>query len=280
MRYHRKQMGVIDQPEEARSRPKPSRLSVPFPGTTPSPVGPASRTRRSSYIPPPHTQVTSLRQLLEGLRTIDRVSAQQSLSIAPRDRPLYLAGDVALVQHPAVAIVGARKASPEGVRRAARLARELAAANVVIVSGLAEGIDTAAHRAAIESGGRTIAVIGTPLDAAFPASNAELQQEIYRNHLLVSQFEVGSRVRPANFPERNKVMAAIADATVIIEASDTSGSLHQAVECTNLGRPLFIAKSVADNPSLQWPKRFLAHPDITHVLEKTDDILGVLPWRR
>src|SRR5205814_51885 len=111
----------------------------------------------------------------------------------------------------------------------------------VIVSGLARGIDTAALMGAIEKGGRTVAVIGTPLDKAYPAENADLQTEIYSHHLLVTPFRIGEQVFKANFPKRNRVMAAISDATVIIEASDTSGTLHQAAECEKLGRWLFIA---------------------------------------
>jgi DNA processing protein len=140
---------------------------------------------------------------------------------------------------------------------------------------LAKGVDTAALSSAIEAGGRTIAVIGTPLSKAYPAENWQVQQEIWQHHLLMTPFGEGEPVFRANFPKRNRVMAAISDATVIIEASDTSGTLHQAAECQRLGRWLFIAKSVADNPSLKWPKSFLGQPK-TAVLEKTEDILAAI----
>src|SRR5437879_3348576 len=87
-----------------------------------------------------------------------------------------------------------------------------------------------------------------------------LQERIYREHLLTSQFAPGKMVFQSNFPERNRLMAAISDATVIVEASDTSGSLHQAAECVHLGRWLFIAKSLAENPSFRWPKDFAQYP--------------------
>ena len=128
-----------------------------------------------------------------------------------------------------------------------------------MVSGLAYGVDTVAHTTAIETGGRTIAVIGTPLDKASPAENKRLQEEIYREHLLISQFAEGSRIFPSSFPQRNKLMATLTDATVVMEASDTSGTLHQAAECTRLKRWLFIAKSVVDDPALSWPKDFLRY---------------------
>jgi DNA processing protein len=169
---------------------------------------------------------------------------------------LYLAGDRSLLELPAVAIVGSRKASAEGRKRASQLATALVRRGIVVMSGLAEGIDEAAHRAAIAAGGRTIAVIGTPLNSAYPAKHAELQQIIYTHHLLISPFPAGTRTFPSHFPERNRVMARLSRATVIVEASDTSGALHQAVECEAAGRSLFIAKSVVDNPSLAWPKRF------------------------
>src|SRR5215472_9610553 len=117
---------------------------------------------------------------------------------------LYVAGDRALlVRSPKVAIVGARNASAEGRRRAAKLARLLVERDVVVISGLAEGIDTSAHWAAIDAGGRTIGVIGTPLDRVFPRRNAALQALIASHHLLVSQFAPGSAVGRSAFPLRN-----------------------------------------------------------------------------
>lgn len=170
---------------------------------------------------------------------------------------IHSAGDLSLLRLPRVAIVGARKASVEGRRRAAQLARDCARAGVVVVSGLAEGIDYSAHTAAIEHGGKTIAVIGTPLDKVYPARHAALQRQIYRDHLLLSPFTWGEKFVPANFPERNRIMARISLATVIIEASDTSGSLHQALESVHVGRPVFIAAGMLGNPKLTWPNRFL-----------------------
>lgn len=159
--------------------------------------------------------------------------------------------------------------------RARRLARELASEGITIVSGLAKGVDATAHNAALEAGGKTAAVIGTPLSQSYPAENRELQHEIAINHLLISQFEEGSRVFPANFPKRNRVMAAVSDGTVIIEASDSSGTLHQAAECQRLGRWLFILKSVYDDASLTWPKSFASYQK-TRVVSTTEDIVGVL----
>jgi len=186
---------------------------------------------------------------------------------------LYMAGDRDLLARTSVAIVGSRKASADGLKRASKLARGLAEHDVVTMSGLAEGIDQAAHRAAIEAHGKTIAVIGTPLDKAYPAAHAALQQEIYAEHLLVSPFALGERTFPSSFPLRNRVMARLSRATVIVEAGDTSGSLHQAAECVKIGRLLWIAKSVLENKALKWPERFLGKPGV-HVLERMDDLLA------
>jgi DNA processing protein len=169
---------------------------------------------------------------------------------------LYAAGDRALLRQPAVAIVGSRKASGDGRKRAGELAAALARRGIVVMSGLAEGIDEAAHEAVIAAGGRTIGVIGTPLTSVYPAKHATLQRLIYSEHLLISPFPNGERTFPSHFPERNRVMARLSRATVIIEASDTSGALHQAVECEAAGRSLFIAKTVMENSALTWPKRF------------------------
>jgi DNA processing protein len=173
------------------------------------------------------------------------------------DIELCYAGDLNLANQPMVSIVGTRDASLEGISRATRLSRELVRAGVVVMSGLARGIDGAAHRSAIDNGGRTIAVIGTPLSKASPTENAQLQEEIWRHHLLISPFQEGRSVFRSNFPQRNRVMAVISDATVIVEASNTSGTLYQAAACQSAGRWLFILRSVVDSPGVTWPSRFL-----------------------
>jgi DNA processing protein len=177
---------------------------------------------------------------------------------APRN--LYLAGDPGLLRRgPRVSVVGARKASPEGLRRARALASSLVEHNIIVVSGLAAGIDRAAHEGAIDAGGRTIAVIGTPLSRSYPPENRDLQERIAREHLVVSQFPVGSDVGRKNFPMRNRTMALLTDATVIVEAGEKSGTLHQGWEALRLGRLLFLLESVAQNKTLSWPQEMIRH---------------------
>jgi DNA processing protein len=238
-------------------------------------------TADAKYQPPPPAGrgMIQIADLIRGARAIP--SAQQhrlGFDVAEEASGgirLFYAGDLELARRRSIAIVGTRKVSVEGAKRARRLAREAARAGVVVVSGLAKGVDAEALNSAIEAGGKTIAVIGTPLNQAYPAENKRLQELIYREHLLLSQFEDGTRVFPSNFPQRNRVMAAVSDATAIIEASDTSGTLHQAAECQRLGRWLFIAKSVVEDKTLSWPAKFLSYPR-TRVLSSTADLLETL----
>lgn len=233
---------------------------------------------RRRYRPPTERHQISLQELLRGVREAPEKQLQRpSLpGVSGVGAILYYSGDISLARRKCVAIVGSRKVSDEGARRAIRLARELVAAGVVVVSGLAEGVDTAAHRGAIEAGGQTIAMIGTPLDKAYPAQNAGLQEEIYSKHLLMTPFAVDTKVYRSNFPARNKSMATISDATVIIEAGDNSGSLHQVVACTQLNRPVFIARAVVSDPDVSWPDRFLNVAPNIHVLDHTADILSTI----
>lgn len=191
-------------------------------------------------------------------------------------RTLYVAGPMQIpLPRPRASIVGSRKASADGLAAAETIASTLAQKGVVIVSGLAEGIDTSAHRESMAAGGRTIAVLGTPLNKVYPQKNAQLQQEIMRNHLVISQFPAGHATRPKDFVLRNRTMALISDATIILEAGETSGSLHQGWEALRLGRSLFIWKSILKNKQLNWPEKMMQYGAVE--LADPDDILEVLP---
>lgn len=237
----------------------------------------AAKSRRSGYMPPQCVVTDTLHNILRnsGRSAGDDKQMDMLRSFGNRDVFLYFSGEIEFLRCPVVSIVGTRNISPAGIKRAGRLSRELASAGVVVMSGLAKGVDTVAHTAAIEVGGKTAAVIGTPIDRAYPAENAGLQMQMYSDHLLVTPFQVGNEVYRSNFPARNRVMALLSDATVIVEASDTSGTLHQAAECQRSGRWLFIMKSVVEDPKLSWPAKFLSHPK-TRVLGDTEDILKVL----
>lgn len=176
----------------------------------------------------------------------------------------YYRGSIGLVESPCVSIVGARKASAEGQQRARQLARGLVERKFTIVSGLAAGIDTAAMKSAIDCGGSTIGVIGTPLSEVYPAENSELQELVATKHLLFSHVPFYRyktepfKSRKYYFPQRNELMAALSVATIIVEASDTSGSLTQARACLQQGRKLFILNSCFQNSQITWPKTYEA----------------------
>ena len=140
---------------------------------------------------------------------------------------------------------------------------------------LQKAIDTVGHKTAIKYGGKTIAVIGTPLNKTYPKENSELQEEIMKNHLVISQYPIDHPITRKNFVLRNRTMALISDATVIVEAGESSGSLHQGWETLRLGRPLFICKDVINNNKLNWPKKMLQYGAIK--LNNSIDILENLP---
>jgi len=162
-----------------------------------------------------------------------------------------------------------------GLEDAQIITKTLLEKQTVIVSGLAEGIDTSAHDTAIRSGGKTIAVLGTPLNKVYPKKNSMLQQEIMSKHLAISQFPVGHPTTPKDFVLRNRTMALISDATVIVEAGNTSGSLHQGWEAIRLGRPLFIWKAVLKNTQLSWPEEMFQYGAIE--LSDPMDLFEFLP---
>jgi DNA processing protein len=206
-------------------------------------------------------------QLLGPLNDVERKYAPSKIFTAgPMEMPL---------PKPRAAIIGSRKPSERGLATATRIAKTLTDHGVVIVSGLAEGIDTLAHETAISEGGRTIAVLGTPLNRTYPQKNSKLQDEIMKNHLAISQFPIGYPIQRKNFVIRNRTMALISNASIIVEAGDASGSLHQGWEALRLGRPLFIWKSIVNDSSLSWPEKMMRYG--ASVLNDPKQVLEVLP---
>jgi DNA processing protein len=193
---------------------------------------------------------------------------------------LYYQGAWEITETRSIAVVGSRKASVEGQQRAAQIAKGLVERDFTVVSGLAEGIDRAAHAAAFECGGRTIAVIGTPLGQFYPKANRDLQLRIAAEHLVISQVPVLRYQRqapPQNrlfFPERNVTMSALTEGTVIVEAGETSGTLTQARAALHQGRKLFILDSCFTDTSLTWPARFEAEGAVR--VRRMDDIWSAL----
>jgi DNA processing protein len=156
-------------------------------------------------------------------------------------RQLYLRGhgDVGLLWRPAVAIVGARACSAYGAGVARLLGRELAAAGVVVLSGLARGVDGEAHKGALETSGATVAVLGCGIDRDYPAAHAELARRMTERSLLISEYEPGVEPAPWRFPARNRIIAGLCAATIVVEARERSGALITADFALDEGREVF-----------------------------------------
>jgi DNA processing protein len=171
-----------------------------------------------------------------------------------------------------VAVVGTRQPTPRGIDQAHQLATGLAANDIPVISGLAAGIDTAAHTAALAAGGRTVAVIGTGIDRVYPPQNAGLQEEIVAKGLVVSQFLPGAPPTKASFPMRNAVMSGYALATVVVEAADRSGSRIQARLALQHGRHVFLMRSLLEH---KWARDYAERPGVT-VVETAGDVFAGL----
>ena len=172
----------------------------------------------------------------------------------------------------AVSVVGSRTASPRGLDIAAGLARELVARGVTVLGGLALGIDTAAHRAALEAGGRTVGVIGTGMDRAYPAQNRELQEQIAARGLVLSQFWPGAPPQRHNFLMRNATMSGYGLATVVVEAGEQSGSRTQARIAVEHGRPVILTSLVVERND--WARALVGRPGV-HVAGSLQAVLDV-----
>ncbi len=189
---------------------------------------------------------------VEELAPSDFLGSMNEVEVRNAPKTIFAAGDISLLKSGRrVSVVGSRKAAPEDLERARRLVGELVSRCVTVVSGLAAGIDTAAHRKALEMRGRTLAVLATPLDRTYPKSNIELQEQIVSSDLAISQYAFGTKVRRENFVSRNRTMALLCDATIIVAADETSGTQHQGWEAIRLGRPLFFLDHLLDR-NVSW----------------------------
>lgn len=171
---------------------------------------------------------------------------------------LFLRGRTELLADPSVAVVGSRRATAYGRRTAARLGAALARAGVVVVSGLALGVDGEAHRGALDAGGGTLAVLGAGADVEHPAGHAHLHRAIAHDGLLVSEFAPGTQPAPHHFPRRNRIMAALARAVVVVEAAERSGALITARIALDLGREVLAVPGPIDAPTSVGSNALLA----------------------
>lgn len=195
---------------------------------------------------------------------------------------LYYRGDInrTLDIEKNISVIGTRKVTPDGVKRTKKITKLLVKNGFNIVSGLATGVDTISLETAIANKGKVISVIGTPIDEVYPRNNIKLQELIANEHTLISQVPFYKyKVQPFNtkriyFTERNATMSAISKASIIVEASDTSGTLVQARACIEQGRKLFILNSCFENKNIKWPTTYLKKGAIR--VSTIEDILNNL----
>jgi DNA processing protein len=210
---------------------------------------------------------------------IRRLTVEQILGrpLTPAERLrapaiLYCSGSMEIpVSAPKIAVVGTRE--PADIQRAVEVARAVVEAGGVVVSGLARGVDTIAHWTAIKKGGKTIAVLGTPLGRFYPRENKELQRLIMKEHLAVSQFPPGTRTMSEHFLIRNRTIALLSDIAVITEAEERSGTIAVGWECIRLGRPLLLHESMR---GLSWVKQMLTRGLLVRTFSDVGDIVEVI----
>jgi len=209
--------------------------------------------------PPQDTLAQGIAASLQWLRTpqhyivtlADAAYPQALLNIPDPPLLLYVHGDLALLNRPALSIVGARNATADGLDNAYAFAQHLARQGWCIISGLAQGIDAAAHRGALAAGaqgGGTIAILGTGIDRVYPASHHVLSQQIAQQGALVSEFPLGCRALPHQFPQRNRLVAAMARGVLVVEAAQQSGSLITARHALDTGREVFAIPGSIHSP--------------------------------
>ena len=206
-----------------------------------------------------------------GYRAVSVLDAQYPTRLLGiRETPPFLFYEGTLAEHDdGMSVVGSRNASTWGLRFAAEAARLLVEQGLSVIAGLAAGIDTAAHRAALDAGGRTVAFLGTGIVRTYPASNAELQHEIAARGLLLSQFYPDAPPTKQSFPMRNATMSGYGLATIVIEAGEHSGTRIQARVAGEHGRPVILTSRVVD--ATTWGKHLVARPNV-YVIDSLGDL--------
>jgi len=196
------------------------------------------------------------------------------LTISDPPPALYCVGNRALLDERSIAVVGSRNATPQGLENATAFASALSASGLTIVSGLALGIDAAAHRGGLAGPGRSVAVVGTGLDRVYPAGNRELARSLADGGALVSEFALGTPPLPANFPRRNRVISGLALGVLVVEATLASGSLITARFAAEQGRDVFAIPGSIHSPFSKGSHRLIKEG--AKLVESAEDVLEEL----
>lgn len=208
----------------------------------------------------------------------DREYPQALLEIADPPTLIYVRGRLDLLNRPALAMVGSRNPTPQGIQNAERFASAFADAGLVIASGLALGIDAAAHRGALSTSGDTVAFIGTGIDRIYPARNKELALEIGAKGTIVSEFPLGTAVTAFNFPKRNRLISGLSRGVLVVEAAIESGSLITARLAGEQGREVFAIPGSIHSPQSRGCHKLIKQG--AKLVETAQDVLEELSWGR
>jgi DNA processing protein len=232
-----------------------------FDADTPAPIAEAAR------------QIAGWRAAGLGVHTFRDVSYPAQLREIHQVPPVLFSRGTLCPDDPAVSVVGSRRASDQSVDWASEVSSALVSAGITVVSGLAAGIDTAAHTAALDAGGRTVAVLGTGINRVYPAVNRDLQERIACESLVVSQFWPDAAATKKSFPLRNATMSGYGRATIVVEAGETSGARIQARVGVEHGRPVILRDRVVQ--ANEWAAALQHRPGV-HIVSSVDEALGVV----
>lgn len=201
--------------------------------------------------------------------------------LADKPPALYLSGDPSLLNTPQIAMVGSRTATPSGIQTAKHFASYLAQNGITITSGMALGIDTASHQGALSVGGKTIAVTGTGLDRIYPSKNKALAYDIFEQGLLISELALGTNPSKSSFPKRNRLISGLSLGTLVVEATEKSGSLITAYKALEQGREVFAIPSSIHNPHAKGCHQLIKNgaklvDQASDIIEELSSLLGYI----
>ncbi len=206
----------------------------------------------------------------------DETYPKQLLEISNPPAILFAIGNLHWLNHPSIAIVGSRSATPQGEKNAEEFAESLCNQGLCVVSGMALGIDGAAHRGALKANGATIAVVGTGLDIVYPARHRDLAHQIAQRGLIISEFPLGTSSKAQNFPRRNRIISGLSLGCLVVEANIDSGSLISARLATEQGREVFAIPGSIHSPVAKGCHLLIKQG--AKLVENTQDILEEINW--